>query len=345
MAAATKTKPVTLSAPACEAPAQMLQVITAEAEARPPAPAGQANGTAQGLARLTSLPRLAVALAEAQAKCEPAPHDRENKHHKYWYSSSEAVITAAKVALAGSGIALVPCEQSVNGWDREGANRFELERKFLLLHSSGESLPILVRWPICPGDGRPLDKATAIAATLSLAYFLRDLLMMARVDPSDELAGQPDPQPAPARQAVQPPAQPAKPKKTAADLIKALEAKDAALAKAGLGAPGALIELVKLEAKKKGIDDLAKITPPWGWVTDAVKKYEEAGKAAGASTKQQHATIAQNFAILEYDANDVTASLHEWGVKSASELSYAQADDLIAEQKRYIQAAKTQATA
>jgi hypothetical protein len=43
-------------------------------------------------------------------------------------------------------------------------------------------------WPVTLERGRPLDKAVAIASTSSLGYLLRDLLLMARVDPGDEAA-------------------------------------------------------------------------------------------------------------------------------------------------------------
>lgn len=144
-------------------------------------------------------PSLARALADAQQKCKAAEKDAVNTYHRYRYASSEAIIIEAKAALADTGLALLPLEQTLNpqgdGW--------ELVRKWLLLHESGESLPMLCHWPVCPEKGRPLDKAVAIAATLSLAYTLRDLLLMPRVDAEDEVAGRNDtkaqaPPPAPA---------------------------------------------------------------------------------------------------------------------------------------------------
>src|SRR5262245_6361378 len=136
--------------------------------------------------------QLAGALARAQQRCRPAPHDRRNTFHGYDYSSAESVIETARQALAESGLALLPVRQSLVGWEREGENRFELERQFVLLHASGETCPVVVNWPVVPDKGRPLDKAVASAATTSLAYLLRDMLMMARVDPADDLAGRED---------------------------------------------------------------------------------------------------------------------------------------------------------
>jgi hypothetical protein len=76
-----------------------------------------------------------------------------------------------------------------------------LVRQFLLLHTSGEERVLSTSWPVVPDKGRPLDKATASAATTSLAYLLRDLLLAPRVDPSDDLAGREDRPVLPAKKA------------------------------------------------------------------------------------------------------------------------------------------------
>lgn len=150
-------------------------------------------------------PELAKALATAQQKCRAVEKDAYNTFHRYHYASAEAIIAQAKDALAESGLALLPVEQTLSGFAREGEGRFELVRRFCLLHSSGEWMPISCAWPVCPEKGRPLDKATAIAATLSLSYLLRDLLLMPRVDPEDDAAARPDRPPA----ASAPPEKPA----------------------------------------------------------------------------------------------------------------------------------------
>jgi hypothetical protein len=139
-----------------------------------------------------SKPNLALALSEAQGRCEPAPKDAFNGFHRYHYASAESIIGTAKAALASSGLALVPLDQTLNGFAKEGQDRFELVRKFVLLHSSGEWVPISCAWPVVPEKGRPLDKATAVAATLSLSYLLRDLLLMPRVEESDDAAARED---------------------------------------------------------------------------------------------------------------------------------------------------------
>jgi hypothetical protein len=74
-----------------------------------------------------------------------------------------------------------------------------LVRQFSLLHTSGEERQLSTAWPIVPDKGRPADKAAASAATTSLAYLLRDLLLAPRVDPADDLAGREDRPEQPAR--------------------------------------------------------------------------------------------------------------------------------------------------
>jgi hypothetical protein len=191
-------------------------------------------------------PEIAKALAAAQQRCQPVPKDERNEYHRYNYASSEAIIAEAKAALSSSGLALLPVEQSLVGSQREGEDRFELERKFLLLHASGECLPLVSHWPVCPEKGRPLDKACAIAATLSLAYLLRDLLLMPRVDADDEVGSRDDRKAGPARAA--PPKQPAGPKaapKDGAELADRLAAWEKSLADARVCKAGDLLSHVR----------------------------------------------------------------------------------------------------
>jgi hypothetical protein len=136
---------------------------------------------------------LAKALVLAQQKCKSVEKDSYNTFHRYRYASAEAILAQAKEALSETGLALLPLEQALNGYARDGEGRFELVRKFCLLHISGEWMPLSCAWPVVLEKGRPLDKATAIAATLSLSYLLRDLLLMPRVDADDDGASLPLP--------------------------------------------------------------------------------------------------------------------------------------------------------
>jgi hypothetical protein len=137
---------------------------------------------------IPSTPNLAKALAAAQQKCRAVSKDAKNSYHAYKYASAEAIIAEAKAALADTGLALAPIEQQVE----ESGGRYQLHRRFLLTHESGECLPLSVSWPVMPDRGRPLDKAAGAAATSSLSYLLRDLLMMPRVDGEDDVAARAD---------------------------------------------------------------------------------------------------------------------------------------------------------
>src|SRR5262245_58046615 len=154
-------------------------------------PAVPANGGGWA-ALLAGLPHTAQALAQAQRKVRRVAHDARNAYHQYPYTSSEAIIESAKDALADHGLAILPVEQTLDGWEREGENRFQLVCRFLLIHESGEAAPLLRHWPVCPDRGRPLDKATAAASTLALHYLLRDLLLIPRTDPAVEVAARED---------------------------------------------------------------------------------------------------------------------------------------------------------
>lgn len=136
--------------------------------------------------------KLAGALAKAIASCHPVEKTDSNKFHGYKYASADTIIEEGRKALAGAELVLLPVEATLDGSEREGPDRFELRRTFLLVHSSGESAPLHVRWPVVPDKGRPLDKATAAADTLSLSYLLRDLLLMNRVAEGDDVAGRED---------------------------------------------------------------------------------------------------------------------------------------------------------
>lgn len=132
---------------------------------------------------------LAAALAQAQARARSVEKDAKNTFHKYAYASAEAILGEAKHALEGTGLALVPQNDAVAASPAvEGQPvSWVLTRGLLLVHSSGESIHLTTSWPIVPDKGRPLDKAVASARTTSLAYLLRDLLLMPRVAEGEDM--------------------------------------------------------------------------------------------------------------------------------------------------------------
>lgn len=105
---------------------------------------------------------LARALLAAQAIIKAIPHDSRNEYHKYRYTSSEAIISECKAALAGNGLSLLPTGETHQVL---GEGQVLLVRSFTLLHTSGEERQLTTSWPVVPDKGRPLDKATASAAT------------------------------------------------------------------------------------------------------------------------------------------------------------------------------------
>lgn len=237
---------------------------------------------------------LAKALAKAQEKAKAVPHDSQNDYHKYWYTSAEAVIGEAKQALAGCGLAILPLSQELAA----SGERVDLHRTFVLLHESGEERTIFVAVPVIPERGRPLDKAVAGASTTSLSYLLRDLLLMPRVDPDDDLAGREDrdppapqrqpaprPTPPPQKPAAPPAAAPAKPAQPREPLSVRLAAKDAALAQEGVCSPGTLLaylrDMLPAEGMPTNVDDIH--PDDFAQVGKLVKQFEAEARAAAAA--------------------------------------------------------------
>lgn len=170
----------------------------------------------------------AKALVAAVNACHAVEKSDRNEFHKYNYASADTIIAEGRRALASAGLALIPVKSELNGFQREGPDRFELIRTFALIHSSGEVTPLQVCWPVTPEKGRPLDKAAAIADTLSLSYLLRDLLLMNRVDPSDDLNTHDDrPQQQPAKRQTAP--EKKAPPADGAELLARLRKKEAQL--------------------------------------------------------------------------------------------------------------------
>lgn len=172
---------------------------------------------------------LAKALVAAQAAVLSVAKDAENTVQRYRYASSEAVIDEARRVLTANGLCVWlvgteyqdtvvtnpgtrdrPETTQVAAWSMTCAYRLE--------HVSGEARDSRVVIPVIPGGGRPLDKAMMGARTSSLAYFLRDLLLMSRgednaIDQRDDRDYQPGP-----------PAPKAEPKRERGDPLKAVAA-------------------------------------------------------------------------------------------------------------------------
>lgn len=144
---------------------------------------------------------VAAALATARDRCAAVEKGARNAFQKYDYASADAIIGAAKDAMNETGLLVIPLPAELHVSGSGQLAFYEMRRRVVLAHASGESIELpMLHWPVIPEKGRPLDKAFAIAITTSLAYFLRDLLSMTRVDASDDMSGRND------QHAPQPPA-------------------------------------------------------------------------------------------------------------------------------------------
>jgi hypothetical protein len=133
---------------------------------------------------------LFAALAKTRAEIAAAAHDSKNQHQRYDYTSSEAVIDRCSKTLAANGVSLVPVSSRLGEQDSIGS--CILDSSWMLVHSSGETHEIRRDMPVCPGKGRPLDKAMCAALTVNLAYLLRDICGLKRPDASDDINGRDD---------------------------------------------------------------------------------------------------------------------------------------------------------
>jgi hypothetical protein len=123
----------------------------------------------------------ALLMAQTQMRNGVAKDARVDYGKGYDYVSAEQMIGAARAALHAAQLALVR-----TGWqfmDGSEARPPLVLCDYTLKHVSGEQMQFAgLPWPIIEQNGRPLDKALAGALTTSLAYFLRDLLMIPKVD-------------------------------------------------------------------------------------------------------------------------------------------------------------------
>lgn len=156
---------------------------------------------------MSETPKLYAALVAAQAAVRPVEKDSTNNFHKYKYASGDDVIASARAALNGAGLAVFATrwqvtETPVEWTDGDGKLckdvALRLAVTFRAVHDSGEVLdfePFGV--PVLPEKGRPIDKAEAGARTYALSYFLRDLLLIPRVDEGADVDARDDREHAP----------------------------------------------------------------------------------------------------------------------------------------------------
>lgn len=123
---------------------------------------------------------IADKLLNAQRSVQAVAKDATNQFHKYDYVSSEAMIADCRRALHDAGLSIAcVCRKIAADGDRE-----TLTSTFRLFDDK-DTVDLSIDFPIVPDKGRPRDKAAAGAMTMSLSYFLRDLLLVPRKDEAD----------------------------------------------------------------------------------------------------------------------------------------------------------------
>lgn len=125
-----------------------------------------------------------AALVKAQQSIDFVSKDAVNQHHRYAYASAEAIYAAARAALHSAGLAFSRSHTQVD----MASTPPMLLSVYTLSHESGAHMrcqPSGQPWPIIEGNGRPLDKALAGALTTSMAYALRDLLLIPKEDEAE----------------------------------------------------------------------------------------------------------------------------------------------------------------
>ena len=121
-----------------------------------------------------------AALKEAQQSIEAVGKGSQNQFHGYNYTSAEDMLKACRKALHDAGLVAYRLSWKINS--TEAGVMVSSHFCIALAENDEESVCANVEYPAIPGNGRPLDKAISAALTTSFSYWLRDMLMLPRVD-------------------------------------------------------------------------------------------------------------------------------------------------------------------
>ena len=177
---------------------------------------------------------MADALLDAQRRLEAVEKTRTNTFHKFKYASAEDIIHASREALNAAGVVVLVTSTAFdyapvvatepNAPPRPDAHAGLLRSEFKVLAANcDEVLEFVSTMPVIAERGRPLDKALCSAATQTLGYTLRSLLLIPRDDESDSVDGRDD-RPKPDKQVVvKAPASTAKEESTGDVLMQLLD--------------------------------------------------------------------------------------------------------------------------
>jgi|TARA_R110000824_G_scaffold190006_2_gene371392 hypothetical protein len=121
----------------------------------------------------------AVALHQAQMQVKSIGKDSRNDFNKFNYTSAEHMIAETRAVLHDCGLVVEPTEtmHSMVG------SQLMVGRGFRVTEiTTGDSHEYVVEIPVCERKGTPYDKASLGSQTTALNYFLRDLLLIPRVE-------------------------------------------------------------------------------------------------------------------------------------------------------------------
>lgn len=123
-----------------------------------------------------------TALLQAQKAVQSIEKDAYNKFAGYWYTSAEKMVEECRKALHDAGLTVSRRSWAVRN-DPALPSMPILVSQMILTHpASGDDQRSIIEYPVCEGKGKPMDKALSGALTTSLAYWLRDLLLIPRFE-------------------------------------------------------------------------------------------------------------------------------------------------------------------
>ena len=134
----------------------------------------------QGVERPDTLPESIVLAQELAREVDKASR---NDHHQYKYASSEDVLKEANRSLSPAGLSFFPTSYEPD-WK---AAPPEMHCTYTLMHWKGGVLTFTSSTAMISGKGKPEDKAEATAKTYDIAYMLRGLCLLARVEKGTEV--------------------------------------------------------------------------------------------------------------------------------------------------------------
>lgn len=132
---------------------------------------------------------LLTAFAAAQHEARTVMKSARNEERDFSYATAESIIIEAKAILSKHGLAVLPIGTSLRKSDIVEVGGVELVSSFVLVHpDSGQERDLGERvWPVVVHHDQTLSDAHASADTSLLAYFLRGLLQMPRVEEGRDL--------------------------------------------------------------------------------------------------------------------------------------------------------------